>query len=291
MSKPTVDTAESTVLMLDPRELSHHPTNAEIYGDDTDADFIQSCKGGVLTPLIVTCDNVIISGHRRYRAAIAAGLDGVPVVVSELRDDLDIERALIIANVQRSKTTEQLARECKRLTEIESKQARNRQRTSTGGPSPQLVENLPQAGNHDGKSTRKTRDKVGEIFGISGRTVAKSAQVIEAIDAAETAGDDDRAAKIRAKLNNKSVDAAHRQMTSDQPISQKPGSKTWKRRKKPKPEPGTFESVIAAGDAAVRQADLLALNLYGGPTDVSDAVVHAFQDALKKIDVWRRSVR
>ena len=74
------------------QDLRPHPLNDEIYGDRADSDLVESIKTkGVLNPLLITATNFIISGHRRWAAASAAGLDIVPVVVFGSQDELDIQ--------------------------------------------------------------------------------------------------------------------------------------------------------------------------------------------------------
>ena len=62
-------------------ELKDHPQNALLYGkDESIEDLIKSIRAnGMLEPLLITKDGRIISGHRRYRAALALGLTEVPV--------------------------------------------------------------------------------------------------------------------------------------------------------------------------------------------------------------------
>ncbi len=120
-------------------ELKPHELNSKIYKDTFDEDFLSDIKEhGILTPLIITDNNVIISGHRRYEAAKALNFSDIPVIVSDLTDDLDIQAAVIRANKQRIKTNEQMGREYKILLEIEKEKANRRQATSTGGANPQL---------------------------------------------------------------------------------------------------------------------------------------------------------
>src|SRR5262245_61554813 len=63
-------------------DLTPHPENKKIYGESADAAFLQSVAAkGVLVPLVITYDNRIISGHRRWAAAQAVKLAAVPVSV------------------------------------------------------------------------------------------------------------------------------------------------------------------------------------------------------------------
>src|SRR5262249_41626756 len=109
-------------------DLKPHPDNHRIYGDTADAELIESIRSkGVLEPLLITLDNLIVSGHRRWRAAQAAGLADVPVIVFPAADDLAVLEALVESNRQRVKTNEQLGREGRALLEVEKERARRRQ--------------------------------------------------------------------------------------------------------------------------------------------------------------------
>lgn len=60
---------------------------------------------GLIEPITVTLDENdsyrIITGHRRYRAALAAGLQQVEVLIREPEDELKRRQKSIISNVQR----------------------------------------------------------------------------------------------------------------------------------------------------------------------------------------------
>ncbi len=74
---------------------------------------------GVLDPLIVTADGVILSGHRRHAAARLAGLTTVPVIYR--RDihsaDPDFVEKLVEANRSRDKTADERIREAVAATD------------------------------------------------------------------------------------------------------------------------------------------------------------------------------
>jgi hypothetical protein len=94
------------------------PENDKLYRpiDPDDAD-IQSLadsirQHGVLEPLIVTLDNIIISGHRRYAAACLAGLSEVPCRREGIYScDARFTVLLREANRQREKTAAERLRE------------------------------------------------------------------------------------------------------------------------------------------------------------------------------------
>ena len=51
-------------------ELRPHPRNAAIYGDEDVQELAhQIRRSGWMKPLVVTENNLIVSGHRRWRAA------------------------------------------------------------------------------------------------------------------------------------------------------------------------------------------------------------------------------
>ena len=59
---------------------------------------------GVLQPLLVTPDGVVVAGHRRLAAARMAGLDEVPVVLREL-DPVQQQEIMLVENLQRRTLT------------------------------------------------------------------------------------------------------------------------------------------------------------------------------------------
>lgn len=67
---------------------------------------------GILHPLIVTTDHVILSGHRRFCAAKLAGLKKVPVLFDEFAStDEQFVQRLVVANTSREKTLDEVLRE------------------------------------------------------------------------------------------------------------------------------------------------------------------------------------
>jgi ParB family chromosome partitioning protein len=55
---------------------------------------------GVLQPLLITPDGVVVAGHRRLAAARIAGLDEVRVVVRDL-DPVQQQEIMLVENLQR----------------------------------------------------------------------------------------------------------------------------------------------------------------------------------------------
>lgn len=182
-------------------ELRPHPLNETIYGDRADGDLIESIRQrGVLNPILITGDNLIVSGHRRWGAAIAAGLETVPVVVYTGDDSLDIEEALIESNRQRSKTNEQIGREYKRLKEIYNERAsRQGQRTDRTSVS------------QDTEVAAKPSEQAATELGVSRMTAYRIETVVDRIDELQAAGQPAEAAELRDTLN-RSARTAYQQV-------------------------------------------------------------------------------
>lgn len=88
---------------MNPYDLKPHPRNGEFF-DDMDGqkwkDFLQSVKtSGIIEPIIVTQDLVIVSGHQRVRAAKAIGLMKIAVEVRHYADDDKVLKDLIETNI------------------------------------------------------------------------------------------------------------------------------------------------------------------------------------------------
>lgn len=96
-----------TISRINPTVLHVHPRNAEFFDDINGAEFdrlVESIKDhGVLTPLRVTRDMTIISGHQRLRAALKAGCSDVPVIIDDDDDENDVLMKLIETNFGRMK--------------------------------------------------------------------------------------------------------------------------------------------------------------------------------------------
>ena len=89
--------------LMNPYDLKPHPRNGEFF-DDMDGqkwkDFLQSVKtSGIIEPIIVTQDLVIVSGHQRVRAAKAIGIMKIAVEVRHYADDDKVLKDLIETNL------------------------------------------------------------------------------------------------------------------------------------------------------------------------------------------------
>ena len=64
------------------------PINSEIYRDSDVEDLVNSIgEVGLLQPIVVTPHNLIVSGHRRFKAIQSLGWTEVEVEVKKVDDD------------------------------------------------------------------------------------------------------------------------------------------------------------------------------------------------------------
>jgi ParB-like chromosome segregation protein Spo0J len=110
-------------------DLSRHPLSIELYGYDLDRGFLASVKRhGIITPIQVTQDLVIIDGHKRYQAASDAGIKEARVLVRlDLNDELAIREALIECNRYRDRSADIKLHEKQVLQNIAADRARERE--------------------------------------------------------------------------------------------------------------------------------------------------------------------
>jgi len=159
-------------------KLRENHFNKEIF-DDLPSDTYEELKAdiwlnGIKTPLEVTDDYLIISGHQRYKIALELGFEILPCIISSYRSEDEMKERLIKDNLLRRQLNPiEKARAGLALEEIEKKRARERQLAGLRQFST-VVANLPQRGEKG-----KTRDNVAKAIGMSPRQYDKARKVIE----------------------------------------------------------------------------------------------------------------
>lgn len=207
-----------------PKDLTPHPLNAKVYRDSFSPDLLESIRErGVIDALTITWDGRIISGHRRWLAACECERDAVPVTVSDLTDELEIELAVLEANRQREKTNEQKAREVAERHRIEAEKAKRRQGDAG-------TANLPTTSSPPGRGTKaeengESWDKAGEAVGWSGDTASAAAEAVETADELLAAGEKVAAEEIVETLKTKGAKPARKKARAAKP-KEKPKAKT-----------------------------------------------------------------
>ena len=198
---PSTSSDGHTVRCLPVERLQHHPISQQIYGQADGNDLANSiAEHGVLEPLVVTCDNFVLSGHRRLAACRTIGLAEVPVVIVDPADDTAAIDLLLAANAQRIKTNEQLAREASARMKIEKEKARRRQ--AEAGSS-KLPAKSPEAGD--------SRAVVGKQMGVGPKKIDQFVKVVDKLDELKTNGDSETHAAI-AKALEKSANLASKKV-------------------------------------------------------------------------------
>ncbi len=168
-----------------PDSLRPHPLNERVYDADRDAEELRASVAahGILSPLTIDQDGTILSGHRRWQAARAAGLDRVPVIVRAVADPLEAEHLLIESNRQREKTYSERMREAENIERIEAARSKERQGTRT---------DLNLRPTLDTSGPQRTDEAVAQAIGMKRSTLRKVKAVYD------TAKDETQPAPIRA---------------------------------------------------------------------------------------------
>lgn len=142
-------------MKIDINLLHENPINYEIYGNDDQEQFddlLEKIKAsGYIKPLIINRNYLIISGHRRFRAAKALGRTEIEVELYTKDEDQELE-LLLNENAYREKSVVQKVREAEYYRTVEEKKAKKRQLSGSNLPA-----NLQQG---------ETNEIVGEKIGM-----------------------------------------------------------------------------------------------------------------------------
>jgi N6-adenosine-specific RNA methylase IME4 len=124
---------------------------------------------GLLHPIVIRPDGVLIAGERRLAACKLLGWQAVPVTVVDLGE---IARGELAENAERKDFLPSEIDAIRRALEplVSTPHGGDRSKVETF--------------HLDGREPGKTRDKIGAFAGVSGRTVEKIAKVVEAAEAA-----------------------------------------------------------------------------------------------------------
>ena len=197
----------SEQVWIDPQLLHPHPRQASIYGEEDVQDLIEAIRvSQQIKPLIVTPQNVLLSGHRRRQAALALGWERVQVERVRCADAREEMEILLRENQYREKTRVQRVRETAVWREIETANAAQRRSAALkrGNQSP-VREVLPTQEAGRVRTILAKRSDLG-----SERTYEKAAQVVTFADQLTARGEAAHAQTLLTVLNEQSVDAAAR---------------------------------------------------------------------------------
>jgi 16S rRNA G966 N2-methylase RsmD len=194
-----------------PQRLTPHPRQAAIYGEEDIMDLVEVVRvSGWIKPLVITQQDVIISGHRRHKVALALQWRAIPVERRAFASPLEEVTLLLLENRSREKTPEQRVREGREWEHIEALRARQRM-SEAARAKLQGCENFrtPDRG--------RTIDHVAERVGFgSGRTYEKATKVVSTADQLSAQGKKAEAQTLLSILNEHSVDAAAQLLKLDE---------------------------------------------------------------------------
>ena len=101
-----VSILEAQLLAVD--SLSPHPRNNDFFDDITGGkwdEFLESVKAsGIIEPLVITQNKVVVSGHQRLRACKELGIKNVYCIVRSYKSEDEVLRDLIETNIQQRGT-------------------------------------------------------------------------------------------------------------------------------------------------------------------------------------------
>ncbi|MFL0194849.1 ParB N-terminal domain-containing protein [Clostridium sp. WILCCON 0269] len=197
--------------MIDINLLKPHPRNREIYGEEDIKELANKInESKFIKSLVISQDNVIVSGHRRYAACLLLNIKEIPYErVNFQNPDEELER-LLLENEAREKTTYQKGQEAILWEELEKKKADQRRISTQNNDKAQAVrEKVPT------QEEGRVRDIVAHKVGIgSGKTYEKAKSVIKEIDKLKREGEKNNAEFLTEVLNT-SVTGAKNIMKSD----------------------------------------------------------------------------
>jgi hypothetical protein len=148
---------------------------------------------GLLHPIVVSEKDELIAGYRRLRAFQVMGLLEIPATIVNLKD---LRKGQIHENLIRKNFTASEMVAVQRALETEIKAEHPVGRPEKGGKFPQLT-------------GEKTRDVIGSFVGVSGRTLEKAEDIVEAAEQ-----EPEKYGPLLVKVDNEkiSVDAAYTQI-------------------------------------------------------------------------------
>ncbi len=184
------DTTSGTVQQISCDMLvPYHNHMFTLYEGERLEDMVQSIQNnGVLTPIIVQPiedgNYEILIGHNRWNASKIAGLSAVPAIIKQGLSDEEAEMYVIESNVMQRgfgnlKLSEQAAVVAMRHDKMFSQGKRNDIiRELQMIDNPQMFKELPE----EELAEKKSRDKVGDEYGLSGKTISRLLRINKLID-------------------------------------------------------------------------------------------------------------
>lgn len=221
-----MNTNHTEIKRLNSSDLVLHTELLRIYGDTEEKLDLQSDieANGIMVPLIVstrTSINTIVSGGRRLRAAIALGIESVPVICYQFSSEEAEKHFILSANRNRPKTKYQRLIEGREWELLEKQAAafrrqsgleqrwKNKDSEKSGIDDDNhdyypvvLLSNyrLCSREHNQSKKNSRTIDKVSERTGISAASYQRAKPIIEKCEELRHLGKEAEASALEAYL-------------------------------------------------------------------------------------------
>jgi len=192
------DASDVKIFHVEVSKLRNNRLNSRIYDEKVNAGLCLSVEEkGVLVPIRITSDGLIIDGHQRVAAAKETGFARILAIVEDVVPEHQM-KAILDYDRMRDKTIVERICEFREYLKIYKPMALARAGTRTD-----LVTNLASGDKEFGKS----RDSAGKMVGMSGASAIRGLQILEEIEKRETAAEFVSTDELRKALN-KSVNGA-----------------------------------------------------------------------------------
>ena len=147
------------IIQVSTNVLKVHPRNAEFFDDIQGREYEQFkqsiSQDGILSPILVSPDMTVISGHQRLKACKELGIDLVPIMIrDDLTDENEKLKLLLAANFGRTKNDD--AKQRKIATEYVALCGQGQGRPSKTGA---------------GRPITLSQDEIADQLGISTRSL------------------------------------------------------------------------------------------------------------------------
>jgi ParB-like chromosome segregation protein Spo0J len=239
-----IDLKPGDFSFIDPKTIKPHPVSAALYDSGEDNGSIQGCiltpleasnevfqkmdvadilksikRDGIIVPLVVNTEGIIISGCRRWKVAMKLGLTSVPVEIRSYQNETEETQAILDYNRYREKTFSQKMREAELMKEINGARAKKKMLAGRNDPTLMLEE-----GHSIKRSNRETAAIVGSSIHMGKDTYRKGEQIWN-----RSKQGDQKAMELTRKLDEKatSVNAAYNTLKKADESFDRQGLSRW----------------------------------------------------------------
>lgn len=248
---------------------------------------------GLLHPVVVTRDRVLIAGQRRLEACRRLGWDAVPATFAE-----NVTDAITALTAERDENTcrkdmtmSELVALGRRIEALEKPKAEERQRLHAGTAPGRPAENTVRPGTTsvheptDREKYPRTSETVGAAIGLSGRTYERAKRIVTAAES----GDEKAAAAVKRMDETNKVRGAYEAFVSppkrDQPT---PGTRVYKARRQHESIPAAMSALrgLMQGIRTIAEIDpeITKEEAASWASDLSESIgaLRAFHSKLKE---------